>query len=544
MVNRILFISITLSLFLLPLHAQKHSKKDSLLNRTVVVEQQYKPVVSDASKINILPPVTKPTIKHQDVEYATRVFLSENIPPSIVPVYRARDIKSEYFPGYVKFGYGNQGNVEGKAKYTFRLSDIDFLKMKLDFAGMKGNLDMPFGEERTWNAFFYRTRAMAGYSHQFEKMDLGITTHFGTSNFNYEPLSFKKQNFTSGDLMLTLKSTDEKEPFQYAGEVGLKLYGRQNNILAGSANENIFTAGLSASYSFDDVQSLGAKVKAQTLSYNNDSLSNYTTIDVNPFYEVKTDDWHLHLGAHTDYSFSIGQAIQIAPDVNIQFIPSEGYVLYVAATGGKKLNDFRRLEQVNPFGTIDKTLSDTYERYNLSAGFKASPIPELWLHFFGGYQRLHNDLYCYEAVYERQYVSFGLTSTKDFYGGLSLSYKYKDLFGFSFEGIYRDWKADADEALWMKPKLQLGFNTSYSPIKPLVLSLGYNYIQRAEDINLHYDKKINPVNELNLGASYAIWKNISVYASFKNVLNKEYQYYRIYPAQKFNFLFGVTLKIP
>ena len=42
------------------MRAQKVNKKDSVLNRTIVVENQYNPEVMDAFKINVLPEVAEP----------------------------------------------------------------------------------------------------------------------------------------------------------------------------------------------------------------------------------------------------------------------------------------------------------------------------------------------------------------------------------------------------------------------------------------------------------------------------------------------------
>lgn len=47
--------------FPLETQAQKQSK-DSTVNRTVVVEQEYNPDIMDASKINVLPQVEPPTV--------------------------------------------------------------------------------------------------------------------------------------------------------------------------------------------------------------------------------------------------------------------------------------------------------------------------------------------------------------------------------------------------------------------------------------------------------------------------------------------------
>ena len=49
----------------------QEQKKDSTLNRTVVVENQYNPEVMDAFKVNVLPKVEEPAVAKKNIDYAT-----------------------------------------------------------------------------------------------------------------------------------------------------------------------------------------------------------------------------------------------------------------------------------------------------------------------------------------------------------------------------------------------------------------------------------------------------------------------------------------
>ena len=51
--------------------AQNGGEKDSTLNRTVVVENQYNPEVMDAFKVNVMPEVEEPAAPKQAINYAT-----------------------------------------------------------------------------------------------------------------------------------------------------------------------------------------------------------------------------------------------------------------------------------------------------------------------------------------------------------------------------------------------------------------------------------------------------------------------------------------
>ena len=50
------------------LQAQTTQPKDTTMNRTVVVEQEYNPDIMDASKVNVLPKMEEPTVSKKEEE--------------------------------------------------------------------------------------------------------------------------------------------------------------------------------------------------------------------------------------------------------------------------------------------------------------------------------------------------------------------------------------------------------------------------------------------------------------------------------------------
>ena len=79
--RKIQYILSGITLIALPLgiHAQQQAK-DSTVNRTVVVEQEYTPDIPDASKINVLPQVEAPTANKKTVEYDVTLVPANTIP--------------------------------------------------------------------------------------------------------------------------------------------------------------------------------------------------------------------------------------------------------------------------------------------------------------------------------------------------------------------------------------------------------------------------------------------------------------------------------
>lgn len=570
--NYILTI-VGLALIALPTWAQKQrtQAKDTTVNRTVVVEQEYNPIIIDASKINVLPKVTAPTVSKKEVEYAVSWAPANQIPGSTMQAYTGNEVQTSALPGYVRVGYGNYGNLDILGNYLFRLTDKDKLNVSLKMDGMNGKLTLPYtygsADHSSWNAYYYRTRANVDYTHQFHKLDLNVAGNFGLSNFNFQPGSVGKQKFTSGDLHVGVKSTDEKLPLQYRAETNLMFYGKQQNApnrLIGINETVVRTKGL-VTGAINDQQLIGIALEMNNMFYKEDPkldehatriLNNRTLLDLNPYYELNSDNWLLHLGANVDFSFANGKGIRVSPDVTVQYVFSDSYILYAKATGGRQVNDLRRLETVDPYAIFTRPIVDTYEQLNARIGFKASTMPGLWFNIYGGYQNLKDDLYPYEGALDGSHIytwsDYDYTNSYNFYAGAEASYAYKDLFSVSAEATYYNWDSDYDleqlgtptlkynPSLLMKPEFKFGLQAEVHPIAALHLTIGYQYISRKVSEMSDYKRQIAAINNLSLGANYNLFKGISVYARVNNLLNKKYQWYYMIPAEGISFLGGVS----
>ena len=115
------------------------------------------------------------------------------------------------------------------------------------------------------------------------------------------------------------------------------------------------------------------------------------------------------------------------------------------------------------------------------------------------------------------------------------------MFKVSTDVIYRYWKADENEwGLLYKPQFEFNFNVDFSPIDNLLINVGYQYAQRSKAKEL--DFRANAVSNLGVGASYELIKGLSLYARLNNILSSKYQWYFMYPTEKFNFLIGASYK--
>ena len=93
------YIFLGMALVALPSLAQvQPQSKDTTMNRTVVVEQEYNPIILDASKVNVLPKVEEPVVNKKEVEYAISSTPASNIPVGTMQAYPGLLVGCTSFP--------------------------------------------------------------------------------------------------------------------------------------------------------------------------------------------------------------------------------------------------------------------------------------------------------------------------------------------------------------------------------------------------------------------------------------------------------------
>ena len=530
-------------------------QQDTTLVRSVVVENQYNPTVMDASKINVLPKVEEPTVPKAHIDYANSVRpVASWANQSMNPIVRDWTPDAAY-RGYLRAGYGNNGNVDARLGYLWDISNKDRLNVEASLGGWNGELTDRNGED--WTSRLYNTRLGLDYRHTFKKMDLMLGGAYRSQVFNYMNPQYYygnlsrsvenpsgRQHQTMANAHLGIASTDKDMPVQYIGEVGMNLFKQKypTNIAEGSEN-NFYLRG-DVWKPFND-QSFGLAWDFNTYSYSMDDMKGTTSLELNPYYGYENDDWRIRLGAHVDWWSGIDDEVNFSPDVNVEYIFSDSYVFYAKVGGGRENKSLMELTDFSPYWTLSHPyILPTYMSLDAAIGLKASPMNGLWFNLTGGYQIREDDLFWKLVDASASYLGFEQGKSKVAYGSAELKYDYKDLFDLGLKATYYHWKGDKMEGLdqyaeerllALKPEMELNAEVGFKPVQALRINAGYEYVKRAEEI---YD----PISNLYVGADYALMKNLSIFAKANNLLNKEYVRADAYPAQKLNFLAGLSLQ--
>ena len=530
-------------------------QQDTTLVRTVVVENQYNPTVMDASKINVLPKVEEPTVPKANIDYATSIRpVASWANQSMNPIVRDWTPDAAY-RGYLRAGYGNNGNVDARLGYLWDISKKDRLNVEASLDGWNEDVTDRNGED--WTSRLYNTRLGLDYRHAFKKMDLMLGGAYRSQVFNYMNPQYYygdltrlvenpsgRQHQTMANAHLGIASTDKNMSIQFMGEVGMNLFKQKypTNIAEGSEN-NFYLKG-DVWKPIND-QRFGLAWDFNTYSYSMGDMKGNTSLELNPYYGYENDDWRIRLGAHVDWWSGIDDEVNFSPDVNVEYIFSDSYVFYAKAGGGRENKSLMELTEFTPYWTLSHPyILPTYMSLDAAIGLKASPINGLWLNLTGGYQIREDDLFWKFVDGSGSYLGFEQGKSKVAYGSAELKYDYKDLFDLGLKATYYHWKGDKMEGLdqyaeerllALKPEMELNAEVGFKPVQALRINAGYEYVKRAEEI---YD----PISNLYVGADYALMKNLSIFAKANNLLNKEYVRADAYPAQKLNFLAGLSLQ--
>lgn len=532
-------------------HMVSFAQQDTTANRIVVVENEYNPIVMDASKLMVLPKIEDPSVPKSDIDYATTIQPITGWDNQAMAPLQRNWGKDNVYRGYISGAYGNRGNVDATARYQWE-NEKNLLNLSALLKGWNGPVIGVDGEN--WDSRYYRSNIQAHYTGRFNQMNFRIGGCFGSQVFNYMPDVMEKyisdkQHFTTAKAYVGIGSNQPDKSFKYSLEVGFRLLDRKyslaNDMLhemipMGKGNEkNPYIDGL-VGLSMKEHHLIGVAFSLNHFAYSDNILHNNTSMEFNPYYEWKEEAWKLRLGAHLDIWKHSNNSLNMSPDVQMEYLFSDSYVLYANANGGRSFSSIRDLTMLTPYWRLSNNVWEpTYVPLNVSAGLKASPADGFWFNLSGGYQIRNNDVCLYLSSYH-SYMNASVirADNKVAYANAELKYDYKDYLSLSAKGSYYKWSTDAQEenlVLALKPELEVALWAEGRIAKGLRLGMGYDYVKRSYDT-------FHNVSNLHARISYDFQKHIQLFIKGQNLLDSEYCETTGYPAQGMSVLAGLSYR--
>lgn len=573
----------------------------------VTVEKEYDPVVGREERMEVLPVGVLPSGERQAIEYGSgaQAYTDSRyrLGPDIL-----RLTQDEATQGYVLGGGGNYGQGDLRAGYLWNMTDRDELGVNASFGStVKSRTVDPVAEYPAygyskWDNHFFRTEAALDYAHYFDELTLRVTGGVGFDNFSYYRFIQSSAAELPGAGYLFRGATANQGHRKYAAgfdlrtnemtslplhfDVGVNYSAFRRSHMADGAplTEHGIHTTADVSGDLDEDQSLGIRVEMDNMLYSR-LYGGYTALQANPYYQLFGAGFKVRIGAKMHYNVGRGQFVQFAPDVAAEYVFFNDYAVYANIGGGHILNDFRSLEEKNPYWMSGR-LKDAHERLNAAVGIKGNVGPVFSFDVRGGYVDTKNDA-CFYNLFSNltdvAYLYVGNADTKHAYAEAKIDL-YMGPVKLSARGKTYKWKDEDRMYHVAKPKNEVEASLHFPITSRVQVGIAYTYIQRNRVNLIHYmlqperqnevalqaavygmdwnsfdpaqaaalyelggaanalSYRMKAVSNLSANISFAITPRLSLYAQTSNLLDCDYEDFYSYPTNGINFQGGLSFR--
>ena len=576
------------------------------LTKTVQVTRAYDPIISDADKINFSSEGYDTLLNFQgDFQYSiTRQNLRSGLALRPIPAARISGKNYEdpqwlyarlaggYPLRFVGDLYINNTKPENLSVGLFYNHRSIWTKINA------GDRDVPADETNHCGGIYLRqywTPLTLGIEGGFSRRSLIFYGYNPTtaSNFvfNHDSLA---QAYTALYVAASIKSNRvEPDAFSYRLDLRAEMYGdngdsrfdkgrmfsqKENTLGVKGSLKKAFAEGAHTAKLDFDGQAWMSDLKYNH-NYNNlvlfpeasrvhfgqlyrqlyglygagrDSSNSKLTVNVQPSYTFSSNKIKLQLGVkYTGYNRAEGFNSKIYPLVDFAFKAAEEFVPFARLDGGVEMNDYKTVSAENPYilPGMNMTMKATDRSYNIIAGAKGT-VNSLFSYNIYGEYALYKNMYFlrntdplsnplennFEALHDEvQQWKVGVEMK------LSLGVVQAML-----SGAYFAYILDRLAAPYHRPSIVADLDVSVKASKNLNLNLSAHaqdksaYAASAPSLNIiHYNTAFI---DLSLGAEYMFNRNISAFIVLSNILNQNYEKWRLYKVPGAGIIGGVSVK--
>jgi len=580
----------------LSLQAQNSVKRDSIINRELMLEKEYTPTIHDAAKLNQLPELREPQAPKSQVEFSNYT-VPYNVQSALTPLgphaYLGQMNYSKY-RGYLTAGLSSLIDFDGDVGYQILNTDKDWLNVFFSHRSSGCNVsylqDVSFLGETGKQRFKINDNwGGLNFMHDFEWIKFLADVKYTGSSFNYYGLSIprytdpvdqpnnyfdKNTNQNDGLLEAHVGVVSENiDEINYKINAGYTSFTQKygNQLFDKGGKESRFLIGGDVNAKITPTIGIGLSGLITTYSYSdktfkllNDSTTNYWTYSLNPYLNWENGNMNLTLGVKMDVELGGRGKIMLSPAIRFDYHQDYQWMFYLLAEGGRKDNSQYNLFYENRYVDPLIRVMDSRSPLDLTAGVKFTPVPAFTIDLFGGYKITQDEHFFYSNIGNKIILDDNLPmlsgnwitpvyeDANTFKAGADLKYAFQNSFELGIKGTYYHWaisgdKYTADATLheaWNKPDFELNLNAAYRiPEIPLRFDLSYigAYGRKATDPSLSRLFSMNDVNDLSLKGTYSFTPWFSIYLSLNNLLFSKYDLCWGYPVQDFNIMGGLSI---
>ncbi|MDL2290310.1 hypothetical protein LJB95_02780 [Paludibacteraceae bacterium OttesenSCG-928-F17] len=547
-------ISLFTALGITVLNAQE-VVSDTVINRNVTVEREFRPVIQDAGKMNVYPEISVPNLTKATPQYRTTNSKPLNVDQNIHYLSAAsiRMPRLHYNEGFARVGIGTGFNTLADFAYplfTNRDTKLDFILNHYGFFNKKAHANTQAAMKFTKQLSPFDLYAGIGGNHEFFKYyGKSYLSDMNNDLTEVDELIGGQNNIMRLNANVGLHNSEWEDGWRYAADLGYNLFHSGVNSVnehqvnvKGGVNGEMFgnRAGIN----------ITSSNQFYSTTTNGDVLKNYYVFSLNPYYAIERESWNLNLGLKTYFSINKGRGFSIMPDVHFDWRFAPKYAaIYAGVTGDYKVNTISDITRENLYIRQGVQVDDTYTPLDIFAGVKVKPFNGFLFDVFVDYKMIQNQ-YFFETDYSEGLVGNNelflnvfhpiYSKANVFKLGGRISYTYYEKFNIQLNGVYSKWNVSNYDHAWYKPSWELGMNISYKVMPSLSIYANADFSGGRYALLKDIPVKLDAMIDINLGADYNLFKWMTVFLKINNLINNKYDIWHGYEAQGFNLTAGAV----
>ena len=556
--------------------------KEDIGTETVTVVKAYKPTISDAFKVKLLPIMDDSIVyKKKKIKYSIfSVPVASTFTPSKGKASVIKKIKPpKLFDSYVSIGLGNYSNALVDFYSSRAINRDERLNVGLNHHSSRGSV----GGVALDNVF-YNTKADAYYSKRDRHYNWGAK--LGLQHNMYMWYGIKEGKISK----ITANAIDAKQNY-FKAEAAVYIamedsfikradmvVRRFSDAVESGENRVILTPTFELPIA-DEKITIKLKLDYVGGIFKNtdiDNTLNDTGIDyahfqagIIPSLLILRDNLTLNLGANIVYRMDIENSqnnFYIYPAVTFSYrLLDETFIVYGGIEGESKQNSYSGFVEENPYVSPSLTIVPTDKKYNAYLGLKGKLLSNLSYNIKGSYTvenrkplfklnpknsfRTDKKGYFYGNSFK---IFYDDIKTIGAFGELNMDVNRNFLLGINVE-VY-DYDTETAKPAWNLPNFTGSLFMDYQIGEHWYMGANLFYVGLRKDLSAEVVKSVLPTAfpsdiitldgflDANAHIGYRFNERLSIFLKTNNITDNNYQTSSNYPVQGFQILAGAAYK--
>lgn len=521
-----------------------------ITDKTMEVIGTFRPKLETNERLAstpVLPPMD--SIKAQNYNFSLRPINVAYPPPTLTAEkYARKDSTVQNHNGYLKLGGGYPLAYYGDVSYDYTKDKA--LDFGLSLRSLGINNSSKIENQRTAQttagvrATYFADQGFAvGANAGFDSRSVyyygynQINKELGEDRYSFEPQEVL-QRFSNTSLGLKLFNGSRNQgDLNY--EAGIDYYRLTDKY---AARENGLAFNMSAVKWINKVHNFSVRLTGDLTAYRDTAKQSLNNFFLNPTYAHHTDRFNLKVGVNLA---SGDEELYVFPDVEISAVVVDGVVnAFIGTNGTLNKNNLQTLSQYNPFVLTRLDVRNAVENAYYG-GVKGSVLGAMYRAEVL-YQQVDNlalfllndqddPIATFRTIYDTASI-FSVKGSINVPLGAGL-----EVSGSLSQQVY---SLRNEEKPWHLPTFTVNSGVRYTtPDKKgkvqldLFVENGVPYKNLQGEIG-----NLNGLFDLNLGADYALSKNIAAFVQINNLANNRRQRWYLYPTIGLNAIAGITAR--